>query len=491
MGLKEKPQNGKLGVIVNEIRENEKDPEKMKLKEYIAYALGNLSYGSIAKMGSDYLNYFYLSIGLDSVQSASVISATKIWDSINDPIAATIIDNGKGKHGRFKPYLAPLVPVLAVLSVIMFLKPPFGTDRLTPMLVWCFFSYALWETVNTFSSVAFGAIGTVMSSDSQERTLYSTIGSIGNKLSGMVPGIIPVVYDLTVKKGLIKSYNYYTICAVLFAAIGCVAGLYTKNLKERIAPPKKQEHFWENFVTFFQNKNLILLWSTTLSALVSNASNGGLFYIHSLNSFSLQALQWTIAGIPHFLATTLSPSLLKRFKPTRIIVMTNLLSAACYFALYFIVKPIGYATPLGIGLMIALTALAWIPVGISDVAKNILQLNTFDYTAAKTGKRAEATSLVVTSMLSKWVFAAATMLGGVALKLIGFKPDIKGEPVTQTPETKSGLFFMFSIFPAVGSLLSTIPILFFKLEGKEFEQRMAELNERNAAVAELERTVAE
>ena len=38
---------------------------------------------------------------------------------------------------------------------------------------------------------------------------------------------------------------------------------------------------------------------------------------------------------------------------------------------------------------------------------------------------------------------------------------------------------MFAIFPAVANIFSIIPILFFKLEGKEFERRMAELEELN------------
>jgi len=40
----------KLRAAADQIRENEKDPEKMKLKEYVGYGLGRMCYESIKKM---------------------------------------------------------------------------------------------------------------------------------------------------------------------------------------------------------------------------------------------------------------------------------------------------------------------------------------------------------------------------------------------------------------------------------------------------------
>ena len=51
----------------------------------------------------------------------------------------------------------------------------------------------------------------------------------------------------------------------------------------------------------------------------------------------------------------------------------------------------------------------------------------------------------------------------------------------QAQATKDGLFFIFAMSPAIGNILRSLPMLFFKLEGKEFERRMAELNARREA----------
>jgi len=482
----------KLRSAVDQIRENEKDPEKMKLKEYIGYALGRLCYGSISKMSSDYLNQFYLARGIRPEVSGGLLFAQKLFDSVNDPIVATYIDGRKNtKNGRFRPFLARLVPVLAVTSIAMFVAPDFGNP--TALLAWCFMTYAIWETINTFSGIAFDAIGTVMSADPGERTLYTTIGNIGGTLAGTVPGLIPVAFDICIRPraegGLgMSQAGFYTMCAIVFAVIGGCAGMFTKNLKERIAPPKKNEHFWESFALFFKNKNLLLLWTTEIPQLVSSAAApaNAQFYIHSLGNYGYQALQWAIAGIPHSLVQALAPFFVKRFRPSRIVFFCTLFHGICLLLMYPAMRAVGYDTIWGVVLLMAFTAAGWIPMGIAGIAKRLLQMNTFDYTAAQTGKRAEATSLMMYNMMSKWLWAAAALVGGFALAAIGFQEDIAGVMQVQTQATKDGLFFIFAMFPAIGNILGSLPMLFFKLEGKEFERRMAEINARREAEEKIE-----
>jgi len=477
----------KLKGTLDQIRDDEKDPEKMKLKEYVGYALGKLCYGSIAKMSSDYLNNYYLSIGIQPATAGKILFAQKIYDSVNDPLVATYIDSRKNpKNGRFKPFLAPLVPFLALFSIAMFTVPNFSDP--TAVISWCFMSYMLWETINTFSGVAFDAIGTVMSANTQERTWYTTIGNLGQTLSGMVPGLIPVAFDLCTKNLGWSQSTFYMICAILFAVIGGSAGMFTKNLKERIMPEKENEHFWQNFVLFFKNKELLLLWSTNIPQLISSAASPATaqFYIHSVGNYAYQALQWVLVGAPQALAQVFAPFFIKRFRPSRIIFWTTFANGVCFLLMFAIGKIVGYNTPLGIVNVLFFATVGWIPSGISGIAQRLLQLNTFDYTAAKTGQRAEATSLMMFNMMGKWLWAAAALIGGLALAKIGFQPDIAGEMQAQTQATKDGLFFIFSMFPAIGNILGGIPMLFFKLEGAEFDRRMAELGATNAAAAQAQ-----
>ncbi|MCL2195491.1 MAG: MFS transporter [Oscillospiraceae bacterium] len=492
MGLKEKlgtledkARENKLAskamVVVDEIRENEKDPEKMKLKEYISFALGRLSFGSIRHLSAGYRQEFYMSAGLEPARAGQLVFAQTMFDAIADPIVGSMVDSRKNtQNGRFKPFIAPLVIPLAMLSVLMFSLPGFvGVGR---AFIWFFASYALWEIVNTAAGTSFDAIATIMSGDKRERTLYTTIGAIGHQLSGMIPGFIPAVMELiaidrVTNEPRISQATFFLMTAILFGLLGISTGLFTKNLKERIVPKIKTQNYFENIRMFFQNKNLLLLWTTDIPQLISSAAGptSAHFYIHVVGNRIIQSIQWTLAGIPHFLAHTLAPFFLKRFRPSRIIIACTMANGVSFLLLFLIGRMTGFTTWYGVAVLLIFTSVGWIPAGIAGIARQMLQMNTFDYMAAKTGKRAEATSLAAFNAGSKMLWAFAALLGGYALQYIGFQQDIGGVMQTQTPETLQGLFTIFALFPAVGNLLGALPLFFFKLEGAEFDRRMAEL----------------
>ncbi|MDR1409210.1 MAG: MFS transporter [Oscillospiraceae bacterium] len=475
---------GKVQEMVANIRENEKDPQKMKLKEYVAYALGNFSFRSMSKMCSDYILPFYLAIGFSSKQAGMIGSLTKIWDAVNDPITATIIDNRHSSKGRFKPYITPLIPLLAVMSVLMFFKPPTHTPWI--QVLWCILVYVAWETTNTFSNVAFKAIATVMSADPNERTAYFTIGGIGEKIADGLPGLLPVFLQLAAP--FLSESTFYLICAAIFSALGCAAGLYTTNLKERVVPDGKSEHVWDSFLTFFKNKQLLLLWSSNLSWAISTIGwTVGLFFFKDVvGKPGLQSLLWTLTGLPSFFASMLSPFFLKRFRPSRIVIFNNLVNSGAMLLMYVLVKGIGYDTNTGITILIALSLIGSIPSGISAIAGRVCQVNTFDYMDLKTGQRAEATSLVAVDMLTKGVEAIGKLLVGLSLDAIGYAGDAGA---AQTQVAKDGIFLFYALFPAIGTLVSTIPYFFFKLEGKKYDEVMEELKAKKAAnLAESEPT---
>ncbi|MCL2530686.1 MAG: MFS transporter [Oscillospiraceae bacterium] len=487
MGLQEKLRNNKVAskaiVVVDEIRENEQDPEKMKLKEYVSFALGRLSFGLIRTLSQGYRQEFYMAAGMQPERAGLLVFLQTMFDAVADPTVGSFIDRRKNTgKGRFKPYIAPLVPVLGILSIFMFFLPGFvGAGQI---FAWFFISYAIWEVVNTASGVSFDAIEMVMSADKRERTLNTTIGSFGFQLSGMVPGFIPAFlawFAISNEEGVysaVSQQTFFTFTALLFAIMGIASGLFTVNLKERIAPAKKTESYFDNLRMFFKNKDLLLLWTTDIPQLISSAAGpaNAQFYTHSVGRRYIQSIQWTVAGIPHFLAHGLAPFFLNRFRPSRIILFATWANGLSFILLFIIGRIVGYESWLGIANILIFASIGWIPSGIAAIARRLLQMNTFDYMAAKTGKRAEATSLAAFNAGSKMLWATAALLGGLALAYINFVPDIDGVMQVQTQATRDGLFTIFALFPAIGNLLGPLPLLFYKLEGPEFDRRMAELH---------------
>jgi len=476
---------GKIGDIIQTVKQNENDPGKMKIKEYYSYALAQFGYSNMSVMNGGYLLQFYNAIGIAPKTAGSIMAASRVWDAVNDPLIAMFIDNGRNPKGKFTPYLAKFVPFLALFSFLMMTKPPVGGGSMNVKIVWCLAMYCVWEFFNTFSSISFGAMGAVMSRDIAERSNYVTIGSLGGTLSGAIPGLIPVLYDLLVKKGLIGESSYYTACALIFCSVGGICAMFSKNLKERVVA-EPQEHFWDSFVTFFKNKQLILLWTANIPNIIAKIGWGtsAFFFMHSLGNWSYQTLIWTLTGAPGFIVQALSPVFIKRFRPSRIVIFGNLLNAGCMVAMYFLNSAIGYTTKPAIVLLIAFTFISSIPGGVKGVASTVCGINTHDYTEWKTGRRAEATSGVVTGVLNKGIDALGSLVLGYMLEFIGFR---EGEGVIQTQRTKDWLFTCYVMIPAIATVLSTIPYFFFKMDGQRFADIKAELEARRdllTAIAE-------
>ena len=63
---------------------------------------------------------------------------------------------------------------------------------------------------------------------------------------------------------------------------------------------------------------------------------------------------------------------------------------------------------------------------------------------------------------------------------------VSGENVVFSQYTKDAMFLYYTMFPAVGTLLSAIPYFFYKIEGPLLDKVQADLAQRRAAVKELQ-----
>jgi Na+/melibiose symporter-like transporter len=425
---------------------------------------------------------------------------------INDTFSATIIDRGTAKasarrksSGKFTRYLAPLAPFLAISAVLMFVRLPF--NNMNAVIAGCVIAYALWYVFRTFSDISLQSMQAVMSPLLQERGNYLTVGNLGETLSGAIPGLIPVAFDLLTKENInsdsffgrllsgipaVSISGFYTYCTIVFCAIGLVAALFSGNLKERVFAPAKRQRALQNFVTFFKNKQMLLLWSGRLGDIIASVgwAAAPFFFRKSLGNYSIQTLIWSATGIPSFAVSLLSPLFLKRFTPRKVVIFNKLLCAACMFGMYFVCSALGYSSPLGIALIVIFNVICSIPGGVSGIAEKICVVNTFDSTELETGERAEATTYAVTGILNKGVTAVGIFLAGILMAKAGF---VSGDDVVFSQSAKDSMFMFWAVFQGIGHVINCLPYFFYKLEGKrldDIQQTLAERRKETAAVKE-------
>ena len=192
----------KLKETIAQVRAREQEEGRLSVKEYISYAVSQFGFGSLGVMSGGYLMQFYASIGINIKTAGSILTGMRMWDWINDPIVATVIDKGKtgpDRRGKFSRFMAPLVPFFTIICILMFINPPLHS--MGGKIAFFILCGVVWETLNTFTGISFQSMQAVMSPLLEERSSYITFGNLGGKLTGALPGLIPVALEFLARDG--------------------------------------------------------------------------------------------------------------------------------------------------------------------------------------------------------------------------------------------------------------------------------------------------
>lgn len=147
-------------------------PAKAPLLNKIGYGLGDMSSSMFWKIFTAYLPFFYSTIfGLSLVDATFLMLVTRIWDAVSDPMMGVIADRTSTKWGKYRPYLLWIAIPFAVVGVLLFTTPDMGYAG---KRIWAYVTYILMMTVYTAINVPYGAMLGVMTSDSDEKTVFSS-----------------------------------------------------------------------------------------------------------------------------------------------------------------------------------------------------------------------------------------------------------------------------------------------------------------------------
>ena len=130
-----------------------------------------------------------------------------------------------------------------------------------------------------------------------------------------------------------------------------------------------------------------------------------------------------------------------------------------------------------------------LPLGIYNVITYALIADSVDYLEWKTGERHEGVCFSFQTFLSKVNAAIATFVFGQLLDTTDFQAvdksltDIAGRQIffQQSPQTQKMLLALVTIVPAVGFLLTIIPMFFNDYTGKTKENAQKQLEEARIA----------
>ncbi len=336
--------------------------------------------------------------GIDPIKFGKLGLFAGIWDAVNDPIMGILIDRTDTKWGKLRPYMLITAFPIAILTMLSFYNIPIGQSG---KFVFVAIIYILWEMAYTISDVPFGALSSVMTSNTVQRTRLVTVSRYGSEIAMALPGIISFAVSII---GIKYMGPVFFVGAIILSTLGAV--LFSTSfftIKERVPPAPNKQTAKEIWGVLKNSKPMLILVVSELMGVVTSASHFTSWYFFLfafkkgigwpiLKVFSkeaegvgLQNLMAIVRGAPTFIAMAFTPKIVKRFGLKGLVVIAGLAKAFAYFTIYLL----GYDSTPKLIYMILILTVTGIPDNMMMIVRRTLSADALDYVEYKTGERSE------------------------------------------------------------------------------------------------------
>ena len=458
------------------MKTNNGEIRKFGVKDQIGYVFGDMA-GSFVNLFVDayFLTFCTYALGINPGWMATLFLVARLWDAINDPIIGTFPDRWRiGKSGdKFTPWIKLFMIPLALSGVLCFSNVPFEGVMLH---IWVAFVYVLFGMSYTGTSMPFGAMANVVSTDPVDRSKLSRARSIGGGLVGAFAlAAVPMVCFDENENILPERF---TLLAVIFGVLCVVSYLILCNFtKERVREEKKEGEKFEYkkvIKAAFKNRPLIGVMVATIGSMLTITGSSQTYsYIykevyHNTDMITVS----TVAAMPFMIVVfPLIPKLVRKFGKRNVILITSAISLAFSLVkLVFFIENVVLYTALNICSMIgqtAFTMLIWALVS-----------DCLDYSEWKNGVRSDGSMYSLYTFSRKIGSTIASTGIAASLGLVGY---VSGMNVVQTPEAVTGIYYVCNAIPALCYALQLIGVgLIFNLDKEKTDEMYAAMEEIRA-----------
>lgn len=424
-----------------------------------------------------------------------------IWDIVNDILIGTLVDRTRTRWGKFRPYLFAVALPLAIASAVYWLLPVVfagkGSDYIPKFIAYMFFE-VLMETAGTFKEVCrSGLISTITPYPVERGKLIAMTTYFTGWFSGLPGQIVEVLFDL-VTNNLVKSATrtstelltrVYVIMGPSTVLIsGFAAFWFVFNTRERVQQSIDIPSVKEGIRQVLSNRpTFIYILSEALGSFGTGISTNK-YYKWVLFFGTME----TVAGIPSAIVAPFSfvaaPKLLVKYPMKYVYMISHVFAKAMYIPV-FLVGMIGKKNDrvfMHIPPMMVVTAV-WEIIyaafgGIRSVSKTEMRNECMDYCEWLYGYRSEATITAAKSVIQKIPSRLNSIVEPQIKKMIDYNPDLYPAGLKQKHETQAWIFAMATVFPAIITIISVLPVFFYNIDMKTKETMYTELTERRAAL---------
>ncbi|MEK9589390.1 MAG: MFS transporter [Gammaproteobacteria bacterium] len=448
----------------------------LRFSEKLGYGLGDGASNFFFQVFNLFLLYYYTDVfGLSPAAVGTMFLVTKIVDTITDPMMGIIADRTQTRWGKFRPYLLWMAIPYGFCGYLMFANPELSNSG---KLIYAYVTYTLMMLAYTAINVPYSALMGVISSSSIERTKVSSYRFFCAFLAGWaISTLVPTFKD---SLGDGDEALAFQILMGAFAVVSIsMFWICFATTKERVAPMDQPSDLRADFRALIANGPWLVLFVAAIFTLMSVAirAGGTMYYFKYFVGSGDETVFWIFNETSVFLSLgtlgmlvgiTGTRWLVERFEKRNLLIVLSLLNAASFVAFFF-VPPEAFWT------MVVINVVGSVINGPTPALVWAMYADTADYGEWKSGRRTTGLVFSAVQFAQKFGLAIGAALSGYILAFYGFVAN-----QDQSDEALLGIRLMFTIFPALLSILATIAVWFYRLDREtlsEIEASLARTNE--------------
>lgn len=456
------------------------DLKNATTREILSFSLLPFGLLTIVNVIGNALNVYladYLGIGM--VGAGLVLSVTKIWDAVNDPMMGMIVDKTRTKWGKCRPYLIWMVIPMMVGTILLFAPVDFtnsGTFAISQVDIastiatigdnfhiirtneevstgnfwYAVAAYLVFYTFYTAIDIPYQGLNPLVFPESHTRVKAISISNIFGSIGTILPSIVffPIVYAFDdPRKG-------FFVASIVFAVLaGIPIAISFFGIKEKVYIESEPIKYRETLKIIFKNKNMrALIWAAFFASITNLGAMFlmffakwncyGIFNFPALNAWvethvgfnpnlTEEGLLFPIlsisSGISYMLSMAIVPWLLKKMDKKTLWIRMSFICAIAnivVWGLCMFVFPYTSAdlTTARIGFVVYCLCRFFtnFPVGMSVVLLTAIFSDTVDVIEMESGKRLEGAVFSFRSLVNKIGIALFNLIVMAVVNAFGY-----------------------------------------------------------------------
>ncbi len=453
---------------------------RQTLRNRYGYGIGTLGRDMTYTLVSMYL-IFYLSdvleVSTPVLASVTVILViARVFDAVNDPFMGLLVDNTRGRWGRFRPWIVAGAVLSSVFLVLMFTD--FGLGDVAFVVVFTVVYFA-WEISYTMNDLGYWAMLPALTQDQKERERIGSIARICANIGifSVVVAIVPLSNALAAATGDLRSaYTVIAIAAALIMLVFQTVMVLLVREDPEIVTTAEPTRLRDLVSIIFRNDQLVVVSMALLlfMSAFSITTGLGLFYFKYVfgdeNMYSVFAV---VLGVAQITALACYP-LLSRKMSRRTLFTAAIASVTAGYLIFAVTPPGGLALVIVAGLL----------VFSAQAAIQLLMLmfiaDTVEYGHWKLGRRNDSITLSLQPFIYKMGSAVSSGVIGWTVIASGMQDAQNAADMTPAgAELVKAAMFWLPLVLIVASYV--IYRLWYRLDADRYRTIVDELKARATA----------